>query len=51
MARRHGEDAFAHAIARVVELADAGDDEGVVVWRLVIHRIAQLRRRPFGLIH
>jgi hypothetical protein len=51
LARRLGKDARAHALARVVELSDAGDDEGVIVWRLVLHRIAQLRMRPTDLVH
>ena len=51
MIRRHGREARAHAIARVSELATAGDDEGVLIWKLIAHRVAQLQKDPGGRRH
>ncbi len=42
---RHGGDAVIHAAMRADELLDAGDIDGQVVWKRIIHAIEELQSK------
>ncbi len=42
---QHGDEAPIHAAMRVDELLDAGDLDGVAVWRRIIRAIEELQRK------
>ncbi len=39
---QHGEDALIHAAMRADELMEAGDMEGVTVWKMILKAIKEL---------
>ena len=43
--KRHGDEAVIHAAMRADELLDAGDLDGVAVWRRIIRAIEELQRK------
>ncbi len=47
---QHGEDAPIHAAMRADELMEAGDMEGVAVWKMILKAIEELlaKERPEG---
>lgn len=46
MIRQHGDDAGVYAAMKADALFEAGEDEGAATWRLIIHRIEQMRSSP-----
>ncbi len=48
--KQHGEDAPIHAAMRADELMEAGDMEGVTVWKMILKAIEELlaKERPEG---
>jgi hypothetical protein len=42
---QHGDEAAIHAAMRTDELLDAGDLDGVAVWRRIIRAIEELQRK------
>jgi hypothetical protein len=52
MLKRYGDKALEESAARVDELATAGDDDGVAVWRRISDAIGQLANTtPPGPVH
>jgi hypothetical protein len=52
MLKRYGEKALEESTARVDELATAGDDDGVAVWRRISDAVGQLANTtPPGPVH
>jgi hypothetical protein len=52
MLKRYGEKALEESAARVDELATAGDDDGVAVWRRISDAVGQLANTtPPGPVH
>jgi hypothetical protein len=52
MLKRYGEKALEESAARVDELATAGDDNGVAVWRRISDAVGQLvNTTPPGPVH
>jgi hypothetical protein len=45
---QHGDEAAIHAAMRTDELLDAGDLDGVAVWRRIIRAIEELQRKEPG---
>jgi hypothetical protein len=52
MLKRYGEKALEESASRVDELATAGDDDGVAVWRRISDAVGQLvNTTPPGPVH
>ena len=52
MLKRYGEKALEESAARIDELATAGDDDGVAVWRRISDAVGQLANTtPPGPVH
>ena len=52
MLKRYGEKALEESASRVDELATAGDDNGVAVWRRISEAVGQLiNTTPPGAVH
>jgi hypothetical protein len=52
MLKRYGEKALEESAARVDDLATAGDDDGVAVWRRISDAVGQLANTtPPGPVH
>ena len=52
MLKRYGEKALEESASRVDELATAGDDDGVAIWRRISDAVGQLANTtPHGPVH
>ncbi len=50
--KRHGQDAPIHAAMRADELLEAGDLDGVAVWRRILRAMEELQgEEPAGRVH
>jgi hypothetical protein len=52
MLKRYGDRALEESVSRAEELASAGDDNGVAVWRRISEAVGQLiNTTPPGAVH
>ena len=49
---RYGDRAGAEAITRADKMREIGDEEGIVVWRRILHYVRELQTtKPKGAVH